>query len=236
MDILITAIIIVVFVIAPIMAAYEWVVANPGKVVIGLIVAISLFFLIEWLREKSRKKRNDTYLRSMTIDKIDMMSGEEFEETIAKLLAKQGFTDINVTPYSGDHGVDILATKDEVKYAVQCKRYNSYVGNKAIQEVFTGQHYYHAHSAIVVTNRWFTKNAQQEAKKLDVELWDRNTLSRMLESEIQKSLKAARSDSQEEDKQISSRLAMINSEIPKRMNGLLRMNLKTFHRKKLILI
>lgn len=51
----------------------------------------------------------------------DEMTGYEYEKECAKLLGFKGFTDIKVTPSSGDQGVDIVAYKDGKKYGIQCK-------------------------------------------------------------------------------------------------------------------
>ena len=69
----------------------------------------------------------------------DLSSGFEFEQYIANLLRKIGYSDVTITKSTGDYGVDVVATKDLVTYAFQCKYYSQPVGNKAIQEVFTGK-------------------------------------------------------------------------------------------------
>ena len=51
---------------------------------------------------------------------VDMMDGQEFEYYCADLLKSQGFLEVEVTRASGDYGVDILAEKDGVTYAIQC--------------------------------------------------------------------------------------------------------------------
>ena len=56
---------------------------------------------------------------------MDDMEGHEFEYFCADLLRDKGFLDVEVTRGSGDFGVDILAEKDGVTYAVQCKCYNA---------------------------------------------------------------------------------------------------------------
>ena len=55
------------------------------------------------------------------ISSIDGMEGHDFEYFCADLLRLNGFIEVNVTKGSGDQGVDILAVKDGIKYAVQCK-------------------------------------------------------------------------------------------------------------------
>lgn len=83
-----------------------------------------------------------------------------------KLLKANDYVDVRTTPASGDYGVDVLATKDGVKYAVQCKLYSSPVGNHAVHEAFAGCAYYKCDKAVVLTNNEFTKAAQQEANKI----------------------------------------------------------------------
>lgn len=106
----------------------------------------------------------------------DSMDGYEFEHFCRRILIKNGFGDVTVTKGSGDQGVDILATKDSVRYAIQCKRYESNVGNEAVQQVYAGKNYYDCHVAVVLTNRSFTQSARQLAAKNGVLLWGRKEL------------------------------------------------------------
>ena len=107
---------------------------------------------------------------------IDEMDGHEFEHFTAELLRKLGYQNVEVTRGSGDQGVDVLAEKEGVRYAVQCKCYSSDLGNTPIQEVNTGKVIYHCHVGVVVTNRYFTSGAKEAAKATGVLLWDRDKL------------------------------------------------------------
>ena len=109
----------------------------------------------------------------------DHMDGFEFEYYCADLLAADGFVDVKVTRSSGDYGVDILAEKDGVTYAIQCKRYSDLVGIKAVQEAYAGRDYYDRMVGAVLTNQYFTKPAVQAARKLKILLWDRDYLQEM---------------------------------------------------------
>ena len=113
---------------------------------------------------------------------IDCMEGHEFEHFCAKLLVKNGFTNVEVTQASGDQGVDIIAIKDELKYAIQCKNYSSHLGNTPIQEVCAGKMYYQCHVAAVMTNTTFTSGAKELAKATGVLLWDRTMLEKLIKS------------------------------------------------------
>lgn len=113
---------------------------------------------------------------------IDLMEGHDFEYWCANALEDIGFTDVHVTPGSGDQGVDILATLNSIKYAIQCKRYSDDLGNTPVQEVHAGKYIYHCHVAAVITNRHFTKSAKELADATGVLLWDRDWIEHYLKS------------------------------------------------------
>lgn len=104
---------------------------------------------------------------------IDLMDGYQFEAWCAEALKAREFTGVSVTQASNDQGVDILAEKDGVKYAFQCKRYSSDLGNTPIQEVHSGKDYYHRHVGVVITNQGFTAGAVSLAKETGTLLWGR---------------------------------------------------------------
>ena len=87
---------------------------------------------------------------------------------------------------SGDYGVDILAEKEGVTYAIQCKRYKAPVGVKAIQEAYAGRDYYDRMVGVVMTNQYFTAPAVEAAGKLKILLWDGGYLESMMEEDVRK--------------------------------------------------
>ena len=109
------------------------------------------------------------------------MSGHNFEFFCADVLKKNGFTDVKVTKGSGDQGVDILAKKDGIRYAIQCKNYSSHLGNTPVQEVAAGKVFYNCHVGVVMTNSTFTQGAKALAQATGVLLWDKSVLASMLE-------------------------------------------------------
>lgn len=114
------------------------------------------------------------------MSRIDTMDGHDFEHFTAELLKKLGYEGVEVTPSSGDQGVDVIAVKDGKKYAIQCKRYGQKLGNKPVQEVHAGKTIYGCSVAVVLTNNYFTEGGKEAARALGVELWDRDKLERML--------------------------------------------------------
>ena len=111
---------------------------------------------------------------------IDNMDGHSFEYFCADILRHEGFTNVTVTPGSGDQGVDILAKKEGIAYAIQCKHYSSPVGNTPIQEVFAGKAFYGCQVGIVMTNSTFTTGAVQLAQVTGIILWDRSVIDNMI--------------------------------------------------------
>lgn len=136
---------------------------------------------------KSEKEKID-FINKCDFGLIDNLDGFEFEEFCAKLLKVNGYENVTNTQKSIDYGIDIIAEKDKVKYAIQCKRYNGKVGNDAIQEAMTGKDYYDCNIAAVLTNSKFTHNAQKLAKATGIILWDRDTLQNMIEKNKIKTL------------------------------------------------
>lgn len=114
------------------------------------------------------------------IEETDGMDGHDFEYWCAELLKKNGFTEVEVTKGSGDQGVDVLAVKDGIRYAIQCKCYSSNLGNGPVQEVHAGKALYHCQVGVVMTNRHFTPGAKELATATGVLLWDRDKLEEML--------------------------------------------------------
>lgn len=110
------------------------------------------------------------------LERIDEMEGEEFERFCAALLEDFGYQQIHVTKSTGDQGVDIVAIRNGLRWAFQCKRYASKIGNAAVQQVNTGRMMYSCQKAVVITNNYFTSGAVKAAKAVGVELWDRDVL------------------------------------------------------------
>lgn len=125
---------------------------------------------------------NRTYSSSTNFCiQYDTMDGHTFEYFCADLLRKNGFINVEVTQGSGDHGIDILAEKDDITYAIQCKCYSSNIGNDAVQQAHTGKTLYHKDIAVVMTNQYFTQQAQNEASQLGVKLWNRDKINELIE-------------------------------------------------------
>ncbi len=138
---------------------------------IGIMVAVIAGIAIAAVAGIALCRR---FRRNARAHALDHMEGLEFEYYCADLLAANGFIEVEVTKGSGDYGIDILAEKDGVTYAVQCKRYTGLVGVKAVQEAYAGRDYYDRMVGAVMTNQYFTKPAAEAARKLKILMWDRD--------------------------------------------------------------
>ncbi len=99
--------------------------------------------------------------------------GIKYEEFCCRYLQGKGYS-TRTTVASGDQGADIIAEKDGIRIAVQCKyRTEGSVGNDAIQQANAGKQYYDCDVAMVITNVDFTPKALDAAKKLKVKIWPR---------------------------------------------------------------
>ena len=136
-----------------------------AAIIIGILFVVYLIFSLY-------RKFNKKY----SIKQLDNMDGHRFEYACADILRSNGFKNVKVTQGSGDFGVDIIASKNGLKYAVQCKCYSNKLNNKPIQEVIGGMAYYNCSKGAVMTNQYFTEPARELARVNNIELWDRDIL------------------------------------------------------------
>ena len=132
-----------------------------------------IILLIGW------KIRYRHMLAGASIEKIDKMTGEEFEEYLAMLYRKHGF-DVKMTPKTCDFGADLLLTEKKTgrKIVVQAKRYRGLVGEAAVQQTLSGREYYSCDKAVIVTNSHYTDAAKELAKRCGIKTIDRFKLGK----------------------------------------------------------
>lgn len=137
-------------------------------------------YIREYKCNKKQRNFNDSLkeksiIKTTSIDDIDLMTGPEFENFIAELFSKKGYS-TTVTKASGDQGIDVIAEKNNAKIGIQVKCYSGTVGNSAIQEVVAGKSFYSCDKVMVITNSSFTSSAIDLAQANNVILWDREIL------------------------------------------------------------
>ena len=132
----------------------------------------SLFLMFDELAQYYFNQQSSKSLSKKSVSPID------YEYQVAEELVRQGFN-AHATKASGDQGADVLAEKEEVTFAIQCKMYSHPVGNKAVQEANTARDFYNCDYAVVVTNASFTKGAYEAAKASNVILLNDNQLDKL---------------------------------------------------------
>jgi len=166
--------------------------SNNSIFIFFLLIAIVFFvgavlnqsFTREYLLNNQRshelllKRQN---LTDQLLQKVDQMSGTEFEELLAQLYQGIGWV-VELTGKSNDGGCDlVIFTKDRSRsVAIQAKRYKKKIGYDAVQQIYTARDIYKTKEAWVVTNSYFTAPAQSRAKQLGVTLYDRNYLQQLM--------------------------------------------------------
>ena len=163
---------------------------NILKIVTYSFYIIITFVILIFILYYSKNKEVKFILSSIGIwffekgiyDAVDFddMDGFEFEELTCDILVANGFEIAESTQNSGDFGVDVIAQRDGIIYAIQCKRYNGPVGIDAVQQVYAGRDFYECNVAVVLTNSYFSKAAQRLADKIGVVLWDREMFKELL--------------------------------------------------------
>ena len=144
-------------------------------IIVGsVVILLCVISLVTVLIHRSR-------IRRTVNDDLDQMEGHDVEYFCAELLRGKGFDEVEVTRGSGDYGIDVLAEREGITYAIQCKCYSDPVGVKAVQEAYAGRDYYDRMVGAVMTNQYFTAPATDAAKKLKILLWDRGYLDSMIE-------------------------------------------------------
>ncbi|MDE6250800.1 MAG: restriction endonuclease [Alphaproteobacteria bacterium] len=103
----------------------------------------------------------------------------DYEMMVAALLKDIGFA-VRTTKASGDQGADVLAEKNGISFAIQCKKYSKPVGNKAVQEANAGRDFYKCDYGVVVSNAGFTKSAKQAANACQIILLNERQLEKLL--------------------------------------------------------
>ncbi len=97
------------------------------------------------------------------------LSGLQFERELAALYLKLGY-DVQLTPTSGDEGIDLFLKKDNKTTIVQCKSYSQPVGPAAARELYGSLIASEADAAILACTSGFTKGVYEFVRGKPIEL------------------------------------------------------------------
>ena len=150
----------------------------------ALIAVVSAWRALLAYLEHRQGVRLDALYRASGQAAVDTMGGVEFEHYVAAVLRGRGYG-IEFTRATGDFGVDLIATRDGVRTAVQCKRAARAVNGAAIQQVVAGAAVHDCTATMVVSNHRYTRAAEQLAEVHGCMLVGRTRLARLARNPVQ---------------------------------------------------
>jgi HJR/Mrr/RecB family endonuclease len=103
------------------------------------------------------------------------MTAIAFKEFIANLFREMGYA-VEITPGTGDNGIDLLLRKNNQLIAVQCKRLSSPVGEPVVRDFYSALMSSGAQSGYLVTTSTFTSHAYSFAEGKRFQLVDLEAL------------------------------------------------------------
>jgi restriction system protein len=139
---------------------------NPGLATAIASLAIATLIGGLFLRFRLIQSRRRQFLAANTeLEKVDLMTGSQFEHLIAERMIAEGFRRVRERGRAGDGGVDITAiAPGGTPYAIQCKRYGGTVGAPEVRN-FLGAlaNAFDGHTGVLVTSGRLTRQARTEA-------------------------------------------------------------------------
>lgn len=129
------------------------------------------------------RARDSQFNRLLQIDFISM-TGTQFELFLADVFAHLGYI-VQRIGQAGDHGVDLIISRDKIRIAVQAKCHNYSVNNSAVQEVYTGMRIHGCDKCIAITSNIFTSHAHDAAFKVNCRLIEGDQISDLIRGKIQ---------------------------------------------------
>jgi hypothetical protein len=100
------------------------------------------------------------------------MRPDEYEYIVAEYFKERGYS-TEVSPYCNDYGVDVFATKDNTKIAIQAKMFGNTtrpINRAMVMELHGAKDYFDCSKAIIATDGRVIENALEVAKKLNIEI------------------------------------------------------------------
>ena len=123
--------------------------------------------LEDWIEDEIDEVCDKVDSQGASNKDIDSMDGIEYEQYCKTILENAGW-EVEDTSTTGDQGVDLIASIEDVRVCIQCKCFAKAVGNKAVQEIAAGMIYWKGTHSVVVAKSGFTKSAEALANSTSV--------------------------------------------------------------------
>lgn len=144
-----------------------------------LVLAVLTAGIIIWLIHRQKLAREAAlalwFAKQGYQRDFSKLSPREFETFIAKVYEDLGYK-TELTPISGDDGIDVKATKDGKLTVIQVKQSRHPVGSPVIQTLYGSMAHVLASKAICISTSGYTSEAARFAEHKNIELLDSNDL------------------------------------------------------------
>jgi restriction system protein len=141
-----------------------------GGVVVGMVW---------WWAIRSARQRR---ARGKRLEELQTLSPGEFEEWVGARFREQGYS-VRMTGThgtGGDHGIDLIVTKDGETAVVQCKKFREWtVSEPVVRDLYGTMTAEGASRAILVTTGRVTEPARAWARGKPIEIWDADAVARL---------------------------------------------------------
>jgi HJR/Mrr/RecB family endonuclease len=134
------------------------------------------------VREKYESAQTERRLRLLN-RRWEYLKDREFERFIREVFDCLGYV-TELTPTTGDQGIDVIAQKAGVRWGIQCKGYSNPLGNKPVQEAVAGRAYYQCHRCMVITTSVFTSGGRALAEVNQCVLLEGRDIPRLIRGEL----------------------------------------------------
>ncbi|MBQ9733015.1 MAG: restriction endonuclease [Clostridia bacterium] len=114
---------------------------------------------------------------------IRQLSPLEFEKFIATLYTRLGYR-VTLTPFANDGGKDAFATKNGIKYLIECKHYQqtATIGRPMLQKLYAAMTEEHIDNGIFIATCEYSKPAIEYGKKVNIQTLKMRDIVDMLHS------------------------------------------------------
>jgi len=126
---------------------------------------------------KTRETEKLKQFKYKDLDFINSLSPKQFEDFITELYRKLGY-EVQQTPYTNDKGKDAIAYKNNVKYLIECKKYNKdkSIGRPMLQKFYAAMVEEKSKIGFFIATCSFTSSAIEYGQKFGIELIDTEKL------------------------------------------------------------
>ena len=115
----------------------------------------------------SLAKKQETSVRESLRDLLSDMDAFAFEHLVKRLLEEMGYQNVEVTPPSGDGGVDVIADIElgitSVREVVQAKRHRRTIQRKELDALRGSLHRFNAVRGTIIATSQFAKGTKEAA-------------------------------------------------------------------------